>query len=471
MRDEGANAAGTTTERVTRGMRSLRAAGLIVLFAGMAVCSGACAAPRRTAAVHHTAARVETGLSDTQLLERVQRQTFRYFWDFAHPVSGLAYDRIESGPPADPAPCTSGGTGFGVMTIVIASERGWVGRAEALERLVRIVAFLEKAERHHGVFPHWLNGATGRTIRFGDDDDGGDIVETAYLFEGLLTARQYFSGPDSTEADLRRRIDALWRDVDWTAHVAPGQPALQWLRSPNRDFVADGGVSGWNEALVTYVLAAGSPTHPIDTTLYHRGWARDGDMRSNREFYGIRLPMGPDYGGPLFFEHYSFLGLDPRGLTDRYADYWEQCVNHTRINREYCVRNPKGFRGYGPDSWGLTASDVKDGYAANSPTEDSGTITPSAALSSFPYTPAFSMQAMRHFHDVKGDQLWKDCGFVDAFDETHGWVAPSHLAIDQGPIVVMIENHRTQLPWKLFMSCPEVQLGLRRLGFRSPWLD
>lgn len=466
---DGDTEAATTTEPVARGPWRLRAAWLPVILVGALACNVSCVSQGRPAA-QRPAARVEIGLSDAQLLDRVQQQTFRYFWDFAHPVSGLAYDRIESAPPGDDAPCTSGGTGFGVMAIVIATERGWIGRAEAIERLLRMTAFLEKAERHHGVFPHWLHGSTGRTIPFGDDDDGGDIVETAYLFQGLLTARQFFTRPDSAETELRRRIGSLWQDVDWTAHVAPGEPALAWLRSPKRGFAEGGGVSGWNEALITYVLAAGSPTHPIDTTLYHRGWARDGAMRSGREFYGIRLPLGPDYGGPLFFEHYSFMGLDPRGLTDRYADYWEQCVNHTRINREYCVRNPKGFRGYGPDSWGLTASDVKDGYAANSPTEDTGTITPSAALSSFPYTPRESMRAMRHFHDVKGAQLWKDCGFVDAFDETRGWTAASHLAIDQGPIIVMIENHRTRLPWKLFMSCPEVQDGLRRLGFRSPWL-
>ena len=467
--------AATTTERGARRRRTAGARLALLLLLGLTTISGVGQRTAYSATVvapavaAHAPVPATPGLDDAQLLEEVQRQTFRFFWDFGHPVSGMARDRSNNTPPDDIV--TSGGTGFGVMTIVIATERGWIERTDALERLLRMTAFLQKAERHHGVFPHWLNGATGRTIPFGDDDGGGDIVETAYLFEGLLTARQYFSRADSAETELRRRVDSLWRDVDWTAHAAPGEPALQWLRSPNRDFVADGGVSGWNEALITYVLAAASPTHPIDTTMYHRGWARDGAMRSGREFYGIRLPLGPDLGGPLFFEHYSFLGLDPRGLVDRYADYWEQCVNHTLINREYCVRNPRGFRGYGPDSWGLTASDVKDGYAANSPTEDSGTITPSAALSSFPYTPRFSMQALRHFHDVRGEQLWSEYGFVDAFDDTRGWIAKSHLAIDQGPIVVMIENYRTQLPWKLFMSCPEVQRGLRRLGFRSPWLD
>ena len=315
-----------------------------------------------------------------------------------------------------------------------------------------------------------MNGATGRTIPFSPQDDGGDIVETAYLFEGLLTARQYFIRSDADEVTLRRRIDTLWRAVEWTWHVKPGQAALMWNRSPRYGFAIDATVAGWNEALITYVLAASSPTHPIDTLVYHHGWARDGAMRNGRAYFGIPLPLGPAFGGPLFFEHYSFLGLDPRGLEDRYASYWEQCVNHTRINREHCVRNPNHFRGYGEQSWGLTASDVDGGYDGHSPTEDTGVITPSAALSSFPFTPTWSMQALRHFHDDLGDRLWGQYGFADAFDETKGWTARSYLAIDEGPIIGMIENYRTRLLWKLFMSCPEVQDGLRRLGFRSPYL-
>lgn len=447
----------------------MRRAPFLAALLLLALTGASCAKPQAPAA-RPAAVTVTRGLSDRELLERVQRQTFRYFWDFAHPVSGLARERSNRTSPYGHDLCTSGGTGFGVITIVIGAERGWITRAQATERLLRMTAFLQGAERHHGVFPHWLNGATGRTIPFSPDDDGGDIVETAYLIEGLLTARQYFASADTSETELRRRIDALWRDVDWTAHVKPGEHALMWNRSPRKGFAVGAGVSGWNEALITYVLAASSPTHPIDTTAYHRGWARDGAMRNGRVFHGVRLPLGPDFGGPLFFEHYSFLALDPRGLEDRYADYWEQCVSHTRINREHCVRNPKRWRGYGPQSWGLTSSDVDGGYDSHSPTEDSGVITPSAALSSMPYTPAWSIQAMRHFHDDLGSKLWSEYGFVDAFDETRGWTATSHLAIDQGPIVIMIENYRTRLPWRLFMSCPEVRDGLRRLGFRSPWL-
>ncbi|MFI5281184.1 MAG: glucoamylase family protein, partial [Gemmatimonadales bacterium] len=340
----------------------------------------------------------------------------------------------------------------------------------ALARMNLLASFLEKADRYHGVFPHWMNGATGRTVPFSRQDDGGDIVETAYLFEGLLTARQYFSRSDPAEIQLRQRIDTMWRAVEWTWHVQPARAGLMWNWSPRHGFAVDATVAGWNEALVAYVLAASSPTHPIDTTTYHRGWAREGAMCNGRSYYGIRLPLGPGYGGPLFFEHYSFLGLDPRGLTDRYANYWEQCVNHTRINREHCVRNPNHYRGYGADCWGLTSCDIAGGYGHHSPADDSGVIAPTAALSSFPFTPAWSMQALRHFHDDLGGRLWGRYGFVDAFDETSGWTAESYLAIDEGPIIVMIENYRSRLLWRLFMSCPEVQGGLRRLGFRSPYL-
>lgn len=409
-------------------------------------------------------------LSDDALLEKVQRATFRYFWDFAAPVSGLARERSNRTDYGSEV-ATIGGTGFGVITIVIATERGWITREQALGRLDTLTAFLARADRFHGVYPHWLNGETGRVIPFGEDDDGGDIVETAYLFEGLLTVRQYFDRDVPAERTLRARIDSLWRDVDWTAHVSPNGRSLMWNRSPKSGFALGAEVAGWNEALITYVLAASSPTHAIDASVYHHGWARDGRMRNDRTYEGLVLPLGPPWGGPLFFEHFSFVSLDPRGLKDRYADYWQQCVNHTRIQVAWCTRNPHRYRGYGANAWGLTSCDVPDGYDGHSPTEDTGILAPTAALSSFPYTPVESMRALRHFHDDLGASLFGDYGFADAFAPATGWVAPSHIAIDQGPIVIMIENHRTGLPWKLFMSCPEVQTGLRRLGFTSPHLQ
>ena len=409
-------------------------------------------------------------LDERALLDLVQRQTLRYFWDFAHPACGLARERSNRGPDYGPEVVTTGGSGFGVMAIIAGVARGWIGRAAALERLLTMVRFLLEADRYHGILPHFLHGDTGRTIPFSPKDDGGDLVETAFLLAGLLAARQYFDRHDAQESELRTRIDQLWEEAEWSWHTAGRADVLYWHWSPNHGWSMNLEVRGWNECLLAYVLAASAPRHPIDPEVYHRGWAAGRDFRNGREFYGIRLPLGPDYGGPLFFAHYSFLGLDPRGLKDRYADYWEQNVAHVLINREHCIRNPNRFQGYGPDCWGLTASDDPLGYRAHAPDRDLGVIAPTAALSSFPYAPEHAMRALRHFYHDLGDRIWGDYGFVDAFSETQDWYARSHLAIDQGPIVAMIENHRTGLLWHLLMSCPEIQAGLRRLGFESPHL-
>jgi len=411
-------------------------------------------------------------LNDDALLDLVQRQTFRYFWDFAHPASGLARERsnISFGYGLEVA--TSGGSGFGVMAVVVAVERGWISRQDGLEFLLKMTRFLTKAaSSYHGVFPHFLDGASGRMIPFTRKDDGGDLVETSYLLAGLLCARQYFRGADASESLLRGRVDQLWREVEWNWHTRDGHNVLYWHWSPNNGWSMNHEVRGWNECLITYVLAAGSERYPIKPDVYHRGFCEGRDFRNGRSYYGIELPLGPDYGGPLFFSHYSFLGLDPRGLKDRYADYWEQNLRHTRINREHCVRNPNGYKGYGADCWGLTSSDNDEGYSPHSPSNDRGIISPTAALSAFPYAPEHSMQALRHFYHRLGDRIWGEYGFRDAFSEQRDWVAESYLAIDQGPIIGMIENHRSGLLWDLFMSCPEVQEGLRRLGFESPRLS
>jgi hypothetical protein len=414
---------------------------------------------------------IQKNLSDDQLLELVQKQTFRYFWDFAHPVSGLARERSNTSFDYGPEVVTTGGSGFGIMAIVVAAERKWITREQAVERMLTIVKFLLKADHYHGIFPHWLNGATGKTIPFSRNDDGADLVETSYLFQGLLTAKEYFDQATDTETQLRNRIGWLWNDAQWNWFTRDGLSSLFWHWSPNQGWTMNHEIRGWNECLITYVLAASSPRYSIDADVYHNCWANSNHFKNQREYYGIKLPLGFDYGGPLFFAHYSFLGIDPNGLKDRYADYLDQNTKHVLINREHCIRNPNHYKGYGPNCWGLTASDNHMGYAAHSPTEDLGVIAPTAALSSFPYTPEFSMQALRHFYEDLGDRIWSEYGFVDAFNETQNWYAKSHLAIDQGPIIVMIENYRTGLLWKLFMRNKEIQNGLRKLGFESPHLN
>jgi hypothetical protein len=411
-------------------------------------------------------------LPDDELLEIVQRQTFRYFWEGAHPVSGLAFDRRKTRKRADDAAAVSiGGSGFGVMALIVAAERGWISRAAALERLGRMLELLLGARCYHGAYPHFMNGRTGETIVFWRKDDAADLVETSFLMMGLLCAREYFARDTAEEAAARSRISILWNDVEWDWFTQGGDKVLYWHWSPYNGWAMNHAIWGWNECLITYVLAASSPRHSIEPAVYHDGFARGPGFQNRKSWYGIELPLGMDYGGPLFFTHYSFLGLDPRGLTDRYADYWEQNVRHVRINRAHCVANPKEFDGYGEACWGLTASDDPSGYSSHAPDNDNGTISPTAALASLPYAPAEVMSVLRHFLKRHGKRLWREFGFVDAFCESQNWYADTFLAIDQGPIIVMIENHRTGLLWKLFMAVPEVQEGLRRLGFSSPHLE
>lgn len=404
-------------------------------------------------------------LSDSELLDIVQRQTFRYFWDFAHPVSGMARERSNEAYEYGNEVVTTGGTGFGIMAVIVAAERQWISRDTAARFLLKMVKFLSKADAYHGVFPHWLNGATGKTIPFSRKDDGADLVESSFLFQGLLCARQYFNSDDNVETGLRNRINSLWNEIEWNWFTREGREVLYWHWSPNNGWAMNFPLRGFNECLITYILAASSERYPVPAAVYHRGWAQSDFFKNGKTFYGHLLPLGFDYGGPLFFSHYSFLGLNPKGLRDQYADYWQQNVNHTLINHDYCVDNPKKFKGYGENCWGLTASDTYDGYNAFSPSNDFGTITPTAALAAFPYTPEYSMKALKHFYYDLGDKIWSEYGFTDAFNETKNWYAKSHLAIDQGPIIVMIENYRSGLMWKLFMSCPEIQKGLKKLGF------
>ncbi|MDR3350438.1 MAG: Ig-like domain-containing protein [Prevotellaceae bacterium] len=400
-------------------------------------------------------------ISDEALLDLVQRQTFRYFWDFGHPVSGMARERTTSGNTV-----TSGGTGFGIMAMLAAAERGFVSRADALSRIQKIVTFLdEKCTKYHGAYPHWLNGETGATIAFGTNDNGGDLVETAFLIQGLLAARQYFHDAAAAETALRNDITRLWENVEWDWYQKGGENVLYWHWSADKGWAMNMKITGWNECLIAYVLAASSPSHAISKAVYEEGWARNGAFANGKSYYGHTLPLGPEYGGPLFFTHYSFLGLDPRRLADRYANYWEQNTRHSLINYRYCVENPKGYTGYSADCWGLTASDIPNGYTASSPTNDRGVIAPTAALSSMPYTPEESMRALRFFYYKLGDQLWSEYGFYDALNLSAGWFDNQHIAIDQGPIIVMIENHRSGLLWNLFMADPEIQAGLVKLGF------
>jgi len=406
-----------------------------------------------------------TSASDEVLLDTVQHATFKYFWDYAHPVSGLARERYGSGETV-----TTGGSGFGVMAILVGVERSYITREEAIARMLKILNFLSTiADRFHGAFPHWMNGTTGKVIPFSQYDDGGDLVETAYMIQGLLTARQYFNLDNPDEEQIRNMITSIWETVEWDWYRKDNGNFLYWHWSPNYDWIMNFPLQGPNETMITYLLAIASPTHSIPASLYHSGWASNSNYVNGNSYYGIPLYVGWPYGGPLFFVHYSFLGFDPRNKKDAYTNYFINNRNQTLINRAYCMDNPHNYPGYDQDTWGLTASDDPFGYLAHEPdfngNRDNGTISPTAAISSMPYTPQESINALKSFFYEYGASLWGAYGFKDAFNLQENWYAASYLAIDEGPIIIMIENYRTQLLWDNFMANPEIQSMLDAIGF------
>ncbi|MEY2903220.1 MAG: hypothetical protein RLY89_2326 [Bacteroidota bacterium] len=411
------------------------------------------------------------------VFNQVQQASFEYFRKGAEPNSGMGRERIHMDgiyPENDQSTVTSGGSGFGVMALLVGIERKYISRKEGVERLDKILHFLETADRFKGAWPHWWYGETGKVRPFGTKDNGGDLVETSYMLQGLLCLRQYFQNGTSAEKALAARADKLWKEVDFDWY-RNGQNVLYWHWSPDYAWQMNFPVRGYNECLIMYVLAASSPTHGVSSEVYHQGWANNGNIKADSVRYaGFSLQLhhqGNEVnGGPLFWSQYSYLGLDPRGLRDTYADYWKENTNQSLINYQWCVDNPGKFKEYGPNNWGLTASYSVNGYAAHRPSmqDDLGVITPTAALSSFPYTPKQSMAAMKHWYTTKKDKLFGEYGFYDAFSVKDNWYLPRYLAIDQGPIVVMMENYRSGLLWDLFMSCPEIKIGLKKLGFQSP---
>ncbi|NMH26962.1 beta-glucosidase [Flavobacterium sp. SE-s28] len=415
--------------------------------------------------------------TDAELLDRVQQESFKYFWDYAESNSKLARERYHTDEPSvDEHLVTTGGSGFGLMTILVGIERGFVPRAEAVARLNTALTFLENADRFHGAWSHWIDGNTGNVVPFGTADNGGDLVETSFMCQALICVREYFKNGTTEEQALATKADELWKGVDWQWYTRGGQNALWWHWSPTNTEQIDFKLEGYNECLITYIMGASSPTHPVQAAAYHEGWARSGAIVSAATKYG--LPVVFNYNGangnvgPMFWSHYSYLGLNPTGLTDQYADYWTLTQNHAKIMYQYCVANPHQYAGYAENSWGLTASYSRNsngstGYSAHSPTNDLGVISPTAALSSFPYTPTESMAALHHFYEDTSLNLIGVAGPYDAFSPQHNWRTPRYLAIDQGTIAPMVENYRSGMLWNLFMNAPEVQTGLQNLGFHS----
>ena len=398
-----------------------------------------------------------------EYIETAQKATFNYFWEFAHPISGMAAERS-----ATPNIVTSGGTGFGILSIIVGSHRGWITRKDAVKHLTKMTVFLARADRFHGVWSHWLDGRTGKVIPFGEKDNGGDLVETSYLVNGLLSARTYFDGVNTDEKLLRKQITNLWETVEWDWYASRGDNLLYWHWSPNFAWEMNMPVRGYNECLITHVLAQASPTHGVKSEVYENTWKKSDFYENGKTYLGYKLPLGFPYGGSLFFAHYSYLSLDPRLMQDEKVNYWKQNLAQTLINYNHCVKEaPKEF-GYSSENWGLTASDDYNFYDAHSPTNDNGTISPTAALSSFPYTPYQSYQALRYFYLKKGNNLFGKYGFYDAFNASKNWYSNQYLAIDQGPIVVMMENYRSGLLWEIGKKTPELWNGLQKMNILPP---
>ncbi len=415
----------------------------------------------------------DASLTEEQLLDWVQEQTFTYFWDYAEQNSGAARERYHpNNPSLNANVVATGGTGFGLMSLLVGIERNFISRDQAVQRLTKILSFLESSDRFHGAWSHWIDGGTGKTIPFSPLDDGGDLVETAFLCQGLICIYEYFRNGNEEEKQLAEKAYDLWAGVEWDWYTQ-GEDALYWHWSPNHGFEINFRLEGYNEVLITYILAAASPTHSISKQTYDSGWAANGDIQYSGSAYSYPLLVNhkgdSELGGPLFWSHYSYLGLNPTGLSDAYASYEEVNKNHVMVNYEYCQDNPRGYRGYGEGFWGLTASysrneDGSLGYSAHSPSNDLGIISPTAALSSMSYAPTQSLKALRSFYDNRS-KLAGPAGFYDAFAADLSWVAEAYLAIDQGPEIVMIENYRSGLLWNLFMRNREIQEGLDKLGF------
>jgi hypothetical protein len=420
----------------------------------------------------------EVKLTDEQLLDVVQKQTFKYFWDYAEPNSGLARERFHPDgnyPENDANIVTTGGSGFGLMAIVSGMSRGYVTKEEGVKRLDKIADFLAKADRFHGAWSHWIDGNTGKVKPFGTKDNGGDLVETSFLISGMITVREYLKTGNEKEKAVAAKYDALWKGVEWK-WFTNNKDVLYWHWSPNYEWQMNFALEGYNECLITYIMAASSPTHAIDAKVYHDGWARSGGIVSANTKYNLPLILkhngAEEFGGPLFWAHYSYVGLDPNQLSDTYANYFDLNKNQVEIDYKYCIENPKKHKYYGADYWGLTASysrnpDGSIGYDAHMPSNDKGVISPTAAIGSIVYMPKESIAVMRNLYENHKAETWGEAGFYDAVSLENNWTAKRYLAIDQGPEVVMIENYRSGLLWKLFMNAPEVKEGLKKLGFKS----
>jgi hypothetical protein len=428
-------------------------------------------------------------------LEQLQRDTFRFFWEATPAGTGLTPDRTT--PDRTPGSDVSSvaGVGFALTSYALGAERGWVTRSEAAARTLTTLQTLWQAPQGPGA--DGVSGRNGLFYHFLDAHDGVrayrselSTIDTALLMAGVLSVQAYFDGKDETEQAIRELADKLYRRVDWTWAYSPERkPLLSLGWTPEEGFIGYDW-AGYSEGMLLYILALGSPTHPVEQQAWEE-WTRT--YRWESSFGAPHVTFGPMFG-----HQYSHVWIDFRGIQDGYmrskgSDYFTNSARATQANRAYCIANPGQWKGYGESVWGVTASDgppgPREGGAlpyrgywargvAAGATADDGTIAPTAVGGSVPFAPEVTIPTLMGFHERFGDRLYGKYGFKDAFNLTYqarpgeapGWFADQYLAIDQGPILLMIENHRSGFVWELLKKSPYVTAGLRKAGFTGGWL-
>jgi hypothetical protein len=436
-------------------------------------------------------------------LDELQARTFRFFWETTNPANGLAPDRYPNPPFSSIA-----AVGFALTAYPIGVERGWVSRAAARRRVLTTLRFFDRAPQ--GTGSRGVTGLNGFFYHFLDMRSGErfeqielSTVDTSLLLAGMLFCQSYFDRPEPEEAEIRRLAEAIYGRVDWRWAQQPAKeaPAVGMGWTPEHGFI-DYSWRGYNEGMIVYLLALGSPTHPVGTDAW-TAWQRDFDKS-----WGLNFGPQPHLGFPPMFGHqYTQVWVDLRGVRDSYMaargiDYFENSRRATLAQHAYAQANPGGWKGYDGQIWGLTACDGPGNgkhlykgelrqfysYTARGPGQrDDGTLSPTAAVGSMPFAPEICAPTARALKDRHGARIYGRYGFLDAFNPSFdfddmgpaagrripglGWVGPQYLGIDQGPIVAMIENWRSGLIWKVMRRNPHIVRGLKRAGFTGGWLD
>ena len=400
------------------------------------------------------------------LLDSIQHGAFNFFWKEANPANGLIKDRS-----AQNAPCSIASLGFGLSAICIGVDHGWVSREAARDRVLTALTTLWLSPQgggengyagEFGLFYHMLDMSTATRTW----NSELSTIDTALLLAGIIDARQYFDGTDSLETRVRSLADSIYYRMDWNL-MRNYNPGILMAWQPTTGFAGYGQWVGYCEASIMYLLALGSPTHPID----YDGWLTWTHGYSYATEYGQSYVVFP----PLFGHQYSQCWIDYRNIADDYMrahglTYFENSRRATLAQRSYSIANPGHHAGYSDSLWGITASDAPGGYSARGAPpaqDDDGTIAPTAPIGSIAFAPEVVIPVIHKMWDTYHDQLWTTYGFRDAFNLDQNWWDTDVIGIDEGPMIIMIENYRTQKVWNRFMQNPDVQRGLANARFTS----